>query len=138
MDELLPCWRSKVGVPMSVKKYKDLLDQNRSIIHAEYFKTFFKSATRIRLDKAQSAKTGIELLRKQFDSIGESLPDGDKLELKMKALVDSILKKNLLNWVPGKEIRKHLVGEGYSFNDENFDFKHSGISIEVRKILMKK
>lgn len=50
---------------------------------------------------------------KKLSEIDRILADDINLEIKMKELVDSILKCDLLQWVPGKEIKQ--AGESWFY-----------------------
>ena len=134
MNELLVCWKLNNGIHLTKERYIELLHQKQSIICQEYFGTFLKSIAHIRIDKKPIQKTRVTLSKK-FESIENLISDVTGLETKMKSLVDSILNKSLINWVPGKEIKKLLEIEGYSFDDSTFNFEESELTKQVREIL---
>lgn len=137
MDETLPRWKLKNGSYLTKSSYKNLLKLKRAIISDQYFNTFFKHLTRIKIDRKYSIQEMSTFLNKKFQSMKQSIVNTPELEIRMDELVDSILDINLLNWVPGKEVRKLLLNEGYEFEEENIDFTRSNLALEVRKILIK-
>lgn len=137
MDEVLPYWRPKEGDHLTKSQFKKLLEANRTILKEQYFGTFFKSITHIRIKKNYSVGDLRTFLRESVERIEKRLSDADKLEERMTLLIDSIFANDLLHWVPGKEVQKFLMGEGYTFDDDALDLKDSKVARQVREILAK-
>jgi hypothetical protein len=136
MDELLSCWKTKNGTKLTKSIYTEMLSNNRAILINEYLGTFFKWATRIKIDKKYSLDSLRTFLQKRFKEMDNSLGEGSDLESSVNKLAESVLNEDLLHWVPGKESKKFLHGQGYKFDFAEFNFEQSRIAGEIRKILV--
>jgi AAA15 family ATPase/GTPase len=137
-EELLSCWKTPKGKYLSSEAYKQALDKKREAISAEYFDTFYKSILRIVPNKNGTPKKTQEFLKGKFTAIESDLSDVAGLEVRMRSLVDSILRQNLIHWVPGKEIKKSLENDGFTFDTDGVDFESLKISGLLRKLPMPK
>ncbi|HEX8040298.1 MAG TPA: AAA family ATPase [Chryseosolibacter sp.] len=134
MDELLSCWQTSAG-HLTKETYVALLRENQAIISSEYFDTVLKSVTRIRLAKGLQLTEVPNSLNKQLEAVNGIINDIPAVKSRMQELVQSILTEDLLNWVPGKEIKRLLENNRYSFDDAGFDYERCGLSKQVREIL---
>lgn len=137
MDEVLPCWRLNNGSRLTKSGFVKLLQLNRHIIVEQYFDMFYKSITRIRVDKKYSIQGMRAFLQGKFIEIEKGILNASELEDRMRFLVDSLFDSYLIHWMPGKEVRKFLLSKHYTFTEDGFDFKNSELALQVRKILTK-
>jgi len=134
MPEVLECWTDKKSTSLTHATFKAFLNQKHKEISNQYFNTFYKGILKIRpSEKVAVAKVRAQV-NKKFSELDRILKEDQRLESRMKELVDSILKNDLLQWVPGKEIKAALEKVGYEFNDREFKFEKSALSVSVRKI----
>ncbi len=134
-NELLSCWRSKHGTQVLTKEtYLEFLRQNKEAMTKEYLDFFFKAVTRIRAEKNHSISRRRALVAKRFAEMDKHLSD-ESLSERLVSLTDALIDGDLLNWVPGKEIKSLLERNGYSFEDSQFDYVNCTLSKQVRKIL---
>lgn len=134
-SELLSCWQLKNGDSLTAESYLKILRKHKETICTEYFDTFFKYITRIRTNKTHSVAKRRSHLSKSFSSIESYIADEERLEIRMNQLIESILEQRLLDWVPGKEIKKLLESKGYLFTDDGFDYDSCNLTKQARFIL---
>jgi energy-coupling factor transporter ATP-binding protein EcfA2 len=133
MPDLLQFWRDKRRKPLELGGYKNFLSKNSKVISDEYLKTFYKSLVRIRVDRNLPVNNMRTTLSNKFEEIQAIITD--ELPQKVDTLIHEFLNKDLLNWFPGKEIKKRLEKEGYSFECSAQDFEGLMISKHLRIIL---
>lgn len=134
MDELLSCWKKGSGV-LTTDKYRSILMENRDVIFREYFNTFYKSIIRIRSNKNQTPREILNKTKNQFQQIEETLANTDKIESHIYSFIDELLQNELLQWVPGKEIKKLLEELGYVFKSTEVNYRSLRLSKKIQSIL---
>lgn len=132
MDELLPCW-TRGGETLNKAEYRKVLNGNTELIASEYFRTFFKTVSRVRVEQKEIAGMVAGIDRKHSE-MKRTFSSIDDLKDKVNALIRSMLRSGLTRWMPGKEIKRCLEANGYVFRDANFDFTSAKISKQIRAI----
>lgn len=133
IDDLLPFWNNGHQI-LNEELYKKLLYSQKSEIIKQYVKTYLKSVLRIRYYdggdmneysiKVQELTNKVEALKVTIES----------LQVKADKLLNGLIENELLNWVPGKEVRKKLLKE-YSLQIDRIDFDSLKMTKAVREIL---
>lgn len=134
-DEMLPCWVKKEN-SLNREIYVELLQRNRSKITRIYLHNFFKKLSySSRFDRPSSIEQDAKRIEATNLELAENVKNIKALENKISLLIDSLIERNLLRWLPGKEIDKMLRGEGYEFDDTEFDHINSTIGLRLQKII---
>ena len=133
MKELLPFW-TKNSVPLSTETYKKILLLATDLIATQYFGTFLKKITRIRVENRNPDRM-LENIRTQMSKVNQEISNLDQLKLRIKDLIKSLIENELWNWLPGKELKRHLENQGYLFDSSKIDFKGLNISNQLASVL---
>jgi ABC-type molybdenum transport system ATPase subunit/photorepair protein PhrA len=133
MPELVHCW-SKESVNLSIKEFNNIVIKAKPLIFRSYMDTFLKTNERLRIATGSIEKAR-EKLKLRFESIDLILSKEEQINKKLNLLMEFILSKAMVNWLPGKEIKFLLERKGYQFNDKNFNFNKANISKQIRKIM---
>ncbi|MEQ6167702.1 ATP-binding protein [Ekhidna sp. MALMAid0563] len=130
-DETIPFWEKN----FTKEKFRKVIIQKKQRLSNEYLKTFFKLVTN---NKFNSHNTIKEDLKKAIDStstLKEKYNDFSELEKKAELLVEEFVNKDLLHWLPGKELCKLLREENYTFNYEIKNLNNSKLGKKLQRIL---
>jgi len=133
MPELLGCWKRKKKI-LTQNEYYKLLGKSKQVYTEEYLELFFKSLYP-RPNKQHNLQKKIEAInQKLFDA--QNIAEKESEINKCAALlVEKLITMNLTQWLPGKEIKKFLESNDYSFDESGYDFESLELSSRIRKIL---
>lgn len=134
IEEILTCWKSKDGSILTSQRYSELIEKNIKLICDEYSKMFYKSILRFPVDKAKPSLKMRDYLSVKFNKTLSILGEGEEVDHRVKQLFRSLLDNNLLNWIPGKELKGVLENNGYTFIDSDFEYLKTITSKRIQKL----
>ncbi|MBL7840597.1 MAG: ATP-binding protein [Cyclobacteriaceae bacterium] len=133
LGELRTCWKDKSGNPLTMNHYLEILNQNRDVVERQFLKMFYKSIIDIKPNQGFSVAKVREFIDQKVGNIHRAIPD-NAVEM-VEELASEIHRKNLLNWLPGKEIVSLLKSKDFKFDDNSIQYENLVASIRIREML---
>jgi len=136
MDELLPFW-SKDEVPIDAKTYESILRKSTDLIAKQFIGMHLKKIAHLKLEYKEPERM-LKDLKSRLQKAEAEIRDLNQLTSRTNDLIDSLITNKLWNWLPGKELKRHLENEGYLFDSSKIDFNGLSISNQLTSVLYHK
>lgn len=133
MEDLLRCWRQNNKF-LTKRTFIRYLRSKKELLSKQFLEVYYKTLYP-RPSKAHTLEMKAKTLRKAAEDAKELLNVEKDITTKADRLVSSLITKNLIHWLPGKEIKLELSRDGYVFDDSQVNYSSLQIVDKVREVL---
>jgi len=136
LNEIIPYWKLKSDPTQRLEfgEFVNIVKNIKSRIIKSWLKTYKRSIVPALYFDNETSEKLRENFEKMIDPLKKAESINDEMHQKMEAFFDALIKEELLQWLPGKEVIGELKSR-YTLDQESIPFDFLSITGKIRSII---